>query len=301
MIGGTPFPNLLSAIGSAQPGDVIDLGAGGGRLAGPMIERGHSVLAIDRDPEALLACAALGAQTRAGDLLDDIRARHRAGEISDADRALVEEWDAEIRAKAAIAFLRATQLLSSPELGGGRGGRRGGSRARDRGDEAQREGGDERPGRIADPAFHANFEPLVTAYLNDVEAKSGRKIPPKQRLWVKEALKNEAHWRKRGKEVNDAERIAFDRKKERLRKLWELMNGEKWPTYPDDYRVLDLQGKPLEAHHLILLSHGGPAREINLHPVGTAEHRFKDGIHRKDGPEKTLLKFLSEWSVKDAD
>jgi len=61
---------VLSLLGESGK-NVIDLGAGGGRLAGPMIERGHSVLAIDRDPEALLACAALGAQTRAVDLLDD--------------------------------------------------------------------------------------------------------------------------------------------------------------------------------------------------------------------------------------
>ncbi len=61
---------VLSLLGEAGK-RVVDLGAGGGRLAGPMIERGHEVLAIDRDPEALAACAALGAQTRGGDLLDD--------------------------------------------------------------------------------------------------------------------------------------------------------------------------------------------------------------------------------------
>lgn len=49
---------------------VLDLGAGGGRLARPLVEHGHSVLCIDRDEAALAACAAAGAQTRRADLLD---------------------------------------------------------------------------------------------------------------------------------------------------------------------------------------------------------------------------------------
>ncbi len=61
---------VLSLLGA--PGKrVIDLGAGGGRLVKPLIERGHSVLAVDSDPAALEACAALGAETRRLDLLDE--------------------------------------------------------------------------------------------------------------------------------------------------------------------------------------------------------------------------------------
>lgn len=61
---------LLALLG--DPGKrVLDLGAGGGRLAAPLIERGHEALCIDRDPEALKVCAQAGALTRAADLLDE--------------------------------------------------------------------------------------------------------------------------------------------------------------------------------------------------------------------------------------
>lgn len=58
---------VLSLLGPT-PRRVIDLGAGGGRLAGPLVEAGHRVLAIDHDPEAIAACRRLGAETRRADL-----------------------------------------------------------------------------------------------------------------------------------------------------------------------------------------------------------------------------------------
>ena len=60
---------LLGAL-APGPSRVIDLGAGGGRLAGPLAGAGHDVLAIDTDPAALGACAAAGARPRRADLLD---------------------------------------------------------------------------------------------------------------------------------------------------------------------------------------------------------------------------------------
>jgi len=47
---------------------VIDLGAGGGRVAGPLARAGHDVLAIDADPEAVRSCEQQGARARAADL-----------------------------------------------------------------------------------------------------------------------------------------------------------------------------------------------------------------------------------------
>lgn len=61
---------VLSLLGG-DSARVLDLGAGGGRLAGPLVSAGHRVLAVDRDRDALRACAALGAETREADLLDD--------------------------------------------------------------------------------------------------------------------------------------------------------------------------------------------------------------------------------------
>lgn len=59
----------LSLLGPT-PARVIDLGAGGARLARPLVEAGHRVLAIDRDPEAVEACRDAGAETRLADLLN---------------------------------------------------------------------------------------------------------------------------------------------------------------------------------------------------------------------------------------
>lgn len=62
---------LLARLGAlSRPALVIDLGAGGGRVAGPLADAGHRVLAIDDDPAALDACAVAGARTRRADLLD---------------------------------------------------------------------------------------------------------------------------------------------------------------------------------------------------------------------------------------
>ena len=60
---------VLSLLGGGRS-SVIDLGAGDGRVALPLLEHGHAVLAVDRDPDALKACADKGAHTRAADLLD---------------------------------------------------------------------------------------------------------------------------------------------------------------------------------------------------------------------------------------
>jgi len=60
---------VLALLG--EPGKrVIDLGAGGGRVAGPLVERGHRVLTIDRDPAAARACEAAGAEARTLELAD---------------------------------------------------------------------------------------------------------------------------------------------------------------------------------------------------------------------------------------
>lgn len=58
---------VLSLLGPT-PRRVIDVGAGGGRLAGPLVEAGHTVLALDRDDRAVRACEALGATGRLVDV-----------------------------------------------------------------------------------------------------------------------------------------------------------------------------------------------------------------------------------------
>jgi SAM-dependent methyltransferase len=59
---------LLDRIGPA-PMRVLDLGAGSGRIAAPLVGLGHRVAAIDSDPEAVRACAAAGVEARCDDML----------------------------------------------------------------------------------------------------------------------------------------------------------------------------------------------------------------------------------------
>lgn len=61
---------LARLAGLGRPARIIDLGAGGGRMAEPLHEAGHDVVAIDRDPESIAVCEVLGVRTRRADLLD---------------------------------------------------------------------------------------------------------------------------------------------------------------------------------------------------------------------------------------
>lgn len=63
-----------------RPARIIDLGAGNGRIAHPLREAGHDVLAIDIDPDAIEACSARGLATRRADMLaPDADLAHPAG------------------------------------------------------------------------------------------------------------------------------------------------------------------------------------------------------------------------------
>ncbi len=77
---------VLSLLGEAGK-RVIDIGAGGGRVAGALVERGHRVLAIDCDARAVEACAGVGAEARCVDVLDGEAAL--GFEDGDADAALL--------------------------------------------------------------------------------------------------------------------------------------------------------------------------------------------------------------------
>lgn len=52
------------------PKRILDIGAGDGRLARPLAEDGHHVVAIDRDPQAVAICTDAGIDARLADALD---------------------------------------------------------------------------------------------------------------------------------------------------------------------------------------------------------------------------------------
>jgi SAM-dependent methyltransferase len=63
-----PSPWVQRFAPLAPAGDVLDLACGSGRHVRLLAALGHPVLAVDRDPQALAACAAPGVQTEQHDL-----------------------------------------------------------------------------------------------------------------------------------------------------------------------------------------------------------------------------------------
>ncbi len=55
---------------SPAPKRILDLGCGSGRIARPLAADGHTLLALDRDPDALARCASPGVQTILADALN---------------------------------------------------------------------------------------------------------------------------------------------------------------------------------------------------------------------------------------
>ncbi len=64
----TASPWVRRFAASVPNGEVLDLACGGGRHARLFAERGHLVLAVDRDPQALAATSGPGITTRETDL-----------------------------------------------------------------------------------------------------------------------------------------------------------------------------------------------------------------------------------------
>jgi SAM-dependent methyltransferase len=63
-----PSPWIARFAPAVPPGPILDLAAGGGRHARLFRDRGHPVLAVDRDPAAMAALAAEGIEAVVEDL-----------------------------------------------------------------------------------------------------------------------------------------------------------------------------------------------------------------------------------------
>ena len=111
-------------------------------------------------------------------------------------------------------------------------------------------------------------------YLDDIERQTGRKIPTEQREMVIYEGMNGSHPRLLDTE-HEAHRKAFNSAKRRLRKQWELITGQKWPT--------DSRGYKYDAHEIIPNSFNSPLEWWNIHPARYPDEH-QGGIHRSGAP-----------------
>lgn len=132
----------------------------------------------------------------------------------------------------------------------------------------------------------------IRAYIKDVEARTGRKIPENQRKLLEQDLRANKYQRLDA-EAAAAHRTDFNRVKNDLISDWEKNTNQKWPRYSEDVlskngSVIRRVGQPYDAHHLIESSYGGPNKWWNMHPA-----RFPDqhqgGIHRSGSPARDLF------------
>jgi len=105
---------LLRDRESGAPVRVTDLGAGSGRIAKPLGQAGHDVLAIDSDPGALALCAAEGVRTCEADFLDlEADLAHPGGPI-DAALCLGHTFMLLVDPASAVALLRRLRAQMKP-------------------------------------------------------------------------------------------------------------------------------------------------------------------------------------------
>lgn len=132
----------------------------------------------------------------------------------------------------------------------------------------------------------------IRAYIKDVEARTGRKIPENQRKLLEQDLRANKYQRLDA-EAAAVHRTDFNRVKNDLISEWEKNTNQKWPRYSEDVlskngSVIRRVGQPYDAHHLIESSYGGPNKWWNMHPA-----RFPDqhqgGIHRSGSPARDLF------------
>lgn len=97
---------------------------------------------------------------------------------------------------------------------------------------------------------------IMKKYVKEVENFTGLKIPDVQMTKLKDVIKTREFKKLSPTEI-EIHRSNFKSKLVNLREQWSLNTGQPWPVYkthPDHRRI----GKPLDAHHIIPVSHGGP-------------------------------------------
>ncbi|MEL7657801.1 MAG: hypothetical protein AAGU75_18055, partial [Bacillota bacterium] len=134
---------------------------------------------------------------------------------------------------------------------------------------------------------------LRKEYIQDIEERTGMKLPKQQIAELKNALRNRIY--KRLTPAESAQhRREFNKQKNNLITEWEEKTGQKWPVYERDI-ISEKTGEPIrragcyyDAHHIIESSFGGDSTWWNIHPA-----RFPDihqaGIHGTGSPAYRLF------------
>ncbi len=124
---------------------------------------------------------------------------------------------------------------------------------------------------------------LVKEYIQDIEKRTGMKIPKNQIEELKNALRNK-EYRKISKKKLNKHRNEFKYIKDRLIIQWEEKTGQKWPVYEEDI-ISTKTGEPYikagqyyDAHHIIECSYGGDNAWWNIHPARNPDIH-QSGIH----------------------
>jgi predicted ribonuclease toxin of YeeF-YezG toxin-antitoxin module len=123
------------------------------------------------------------------------------------------------------------------------------------------------------------------------EQITGYKVDKTQIPHLKEVLKKYQFGRLSTKD-STAHRKVFNNLRDDLRMEWEQKTGQKWPLYKETIygktgKKLRKIGDPLDAHHIIPVSHAGPNEWWNIYPTLLSDHQVIH--HNKDAVFKNIF------------
>ena len=130
------------------------------------------------------------------------------------------------------------------------------------------------------------FDRQFEKYLDEVEEITHRKLMPIQRKELKYHIDN-FEYRKLSSDESHEHRREFNSKKKEIIADWEVMTGEKWPTYDKPVysksgKIVRQVGSRYDMHHILENSWGGDNEAWNMTPA-TSPQQHQQQIHRHGG------------------
>lgn len=146
--------------------------------------------------------------------------------------------------------------------------------------------------RAGAAASRVGAQPLWGQYIDDIAARTGLPLHPRQEKLLNAHLAKTEHTRLSPAD-SQAHRREFNKVKDDLIAEWENKTGQTWPRYTKDLyskngTLVRKAGQPYDAHHIIESSYGGPATWWNIHPARFPD-QHQQGIHRAGGPASQIF------------